>query len=122
MERLKFKNQDSKNELVRSLRREESLREELKIEQDVIKSWNNSSRITRAIIENRIKETFLDLKSSSEKKPKPENPSTDNYLLTDNSYIDYPSIKKDSTDNNYLLKKKPTDKLVKKIKEKYGGT
>ena len=62
MERLKIENQYSKNELVRSLQREESLSEELKKEHDVIKSWNNSSRITRAIIGNRIKETFLDPK------------------------------------------------------------
>ena len=67
LERLKTENSDLKNELVRSLQREESLKEELKKEQDVIKSWNNSCRITRSIIENKIKETFLDPKSSKEK-------------------------------------------------------
>ena len=74
LERLKIENQDSKNELVRSLQREKSLREEIKIEQDVIKSWTNSSRITRAIVENRIKKTFLDPKSSSEKKTESKEP------------------------------------------------
>ena len=79
--------------------------------------------MTRPIIESRIKETFLDPKSSSEKNPEKEIPSIDNCLSTDNSEIDYPSIKKDSSDNNYMLNKnKPTDKSVKKMKEKYGGT
>ena len=58
MERLKTENQDSREELVRSLQREKSLSEELRKEQDVIKSWNNSSRITRAAIENRIRGNF----------------------------------------------------------------
>ena len=40
MERLKIENQDSREELVRSLQREKSLNEELRKEQDVIKSWN----------------------------------------------------------------------------------
>ena len=70
LERLKTENSDSKKELVRSLQREESLKEELKKEQDVIKSWNNSSRITRFVIENRIKETFLDPNGSKEKSKK----------------------------------------------------
>ena len=123
MERLRIECQDSKNELVNSLKREESLREELTKEQDVIKSWNNSTRVTRSIIENRIKETFLDPSSSQEKKPVKGNQSTDNCLSTDNSETDYPSIKKSSTDNNYLLNKaKPTDKMIKNMKEKYGGT
>ena len=79
MERLRTECKDSKNELVRSLKREESLREELIKEHDVIKSWNNSSRVTRDIIENRIKETFLDPKISSEKNPEKGNPSTNNF-------------------------------------------
>ena len=122
LERLKTENSDSKNEHVRSLKREESLKEELKKEHDVIKSWNNSSRITRYVIENMIKETFLDPKSSKEKKQ--ENPSTDNYLSTDNSDNEYPLNKKNSTDNNYLLKIKKmlTAKIILKMKEKYGET
>ena len=95
----------------------------MKKEQDVIKSWNNSSRITRAVIENRIKETFLDPKSSKEKKPVEGKQSTDTYMSTDNSDNDYPSVKKNLTDNNYLLKnKKPTNKTIQEMKEKYGGT
>ena len=105
------------------IKREESLREELTKEQDVIKNWNNSKRVTRAIIENRIKETFLDSSSSQKKKPVKENQWTDNFLLTHNSETDYPLIKQSLTDSNYLLNKaKPTDKMVKEIKEKYGGT
>ena len=76
MERLRIECQDSKNELVNSLKREESLREEMIKEHDVIKSWNNSTRVTRAIIENRINETFIDPSSSQEKKPVKENQST----------------------------------------------
>ena len=87
----------------------------------MIKSWNNSSRIGRSVIENRIKETFLDPNGSKEKKQ--ENPSTDNYPSTDNSDNDYPLSKKNSTDNNYLSKKMkmPTAKTILKMKEKYGG-
>ena len=78
--------------------------------------------ITKAAIENKIKEAFLDPKSSKEKKQ--ENPSTDNYLSIDNSDNEYPLNKKNSTDNNYLLKKKkkPTAKTILKMKEKYRGT
>ena len=118
MERLKTKNQDSKEELVRSLQREKSLSEELRKEHDVIKSWNNSSRITRAAIENRIKETFLDPKSSKEKKLVEENQSIDNYMSTDNSDNDYPSVKKNSTDDNYVLNNKnPSNKTIQKMKK-----
>ena len=117
MERLKVENLDSKNELVRTLQREESLKEELKKEHDVIKSWNNSLRITRAVIENRIKETFLDPKSSKEKKPVEGKQPTNNNLSTDNSDNDYPSVKKNSIDSNYLLKKKkPTNKTIQEMK------
>ena len=119
MERLKTEIQDSREELVRSLQRDKSLREELRKEHEVIKSWNNSSRITRAAIENMIKETFLDLKSSKEKKPVEGNQSTDNYLSTDNSDNDYPSVKKNSNDDNYMLnKKKTSNKLIQKMNEK----
>ena len=106
MERLRIECQDSKNELVNSLKREESIRDELTKEHDVIKSWNNSTRVTRSIIENRIRETFLNPSSSQEKKPVKGN------QLTDNSETDYSSIKKSSTDNNYQLNQaNPTDKM-----------
>ena len=113
MERLKTKNQDSREELVRSLQREKSLSEKLRKEHDVIKSWNNSSWITRASIENKIKEAIFDPKSSKEKKPVEEKQSTDNYLSTGNYDNDYPSVKKNLTDDNYLLnKKKPSNKTI----------
>ena len=70
----------------------------------MIKSWNNSSRIARFVIENRIKETFLDLNGPKEKKQ--GNTSTDNYPSIDNSDNEYPLIKKNLTDDNYLSKKK----------------
>ena len=119
LERLKTENSDSKKELVRSLQREESLKEELKKEHEVIKSWNNSSRIARSVIENRIKKTFLDPNGSKEKKQ--ENPSTNNFPSTNNSDNDYSLSKKNSTDNNYMSKKKkmPTAKIILKMKEKY---
>ena len=122
LERLKIENSDSKKELVRSLQREESLKKELKKEHDVIKSWNNSSRITRSVIENRIKKTFLDPNGSIKKML--ENPSTNNYPSTDNSDNEYPLKKKNSTNDNCLSKKKkmPTSKTILKMKEKYGGT
>ena len=122
LERLKVENLDSKNELVRNLQKMDSLKEELKKEQDVIKSWNNSSRITRAVIENRIKETVLDPKNSKEKKQVEGKQSSDNYLSTDNSDNDYLSVKKNLNDNIYLLNKKnPTNKTIQEMKEKYGG-
>ena len=88
----------------------------------MIKSWKNSSRIARYVIENRIKEIFLDPNGLKEKKQ--ENPSTDNYPSTYNSDNDYLLSKKNSTDDNYLSKKKkmPTTKTILKMKEKYGGT
>ena len=44
-------------------------------------------------------------------------------MSNDNSDNDYPSIKKDLIDNNYLLnKKKSTNKTIRRMKEKYGGT
>ena len=44
-------------------------------------------------------------------------------MSTDNSDNDYPSVKKNSTDDNYLLNKKnPSNKTSQRMKEKYGGT
>ena len=57
------------------------------------------------------------------KKPIEEIQSTDNYLSTDNYDNDYPSIKKNSTDENYMLNKKnPLNKTIQRMKENYGGT
>ena len=44
-------------------------------------------------------------------------------MSTDNSDNDYPPVKKNLTDDNYMLnKKKPTNKTIQKMKEKYGET
>ena len=105
MERLKIECQDFRDELVYSLNREKSLKKNMATTQEVIKNWNNSTRVTRFIIENMIKETFPDPSSSREKKPVTEDQTTNNCLSTDNSDIDYSSTKKSSTDNNICRRK-----------------
>ena len=70
MERLKTENQDSREELVRSLQREKSLSEELRKEQNVIKSWNNSSRKQELLLKIGSRKLFLILKALKKRNQK----------------------------------------------------
>ena len=117
LEKCKKECQIAKDELILSLKREETAKKHLAKELEVISKWTESSKVSEQIRNVQGKTNFLDPDYVDVQSTPSE--STDDSSMD----MDYPSTSKGSTDVKYQLMKSKInqEKKLAKLKKKYGN-
>ena len=116
LEKCKKECQIAKDELILSLKREETTKKHLAKEQEIINKWTESAKVSEQIRSVQGKTNFLDPDHVDIQSVASE--STDDSSMD----MDHPSTSKGSMDVNYLLMKNKIkqEKKLAKLKKKYG--